>query len=177
MSATFTVDHHHLHYTDGDRKLRLSVERSGVPKTEDHPCDFEVFAGELSHWTEPAGEPLSAARREALLDEIAAYYSQAPAADIIGLNGELLRGQSKYRFSLQVPPNPSRYYEVGRFLAIPMAAPEPGAREFARRYILDLRGITEWTHPKLPLDRAHLHRMVRKIVEREKIGVVGLDAP
>ena len=177
MPATITVDHHYLHYTDGDHKLKLSVEWSGVAKTADHPCDLEIHAGDLSHWTEPAGEPISPARREALLDEIAAYYSESPAADIIGLNGELLRGQSKYRFSLQIHPNPSRYYEAGRFLAIPMAAPEPGAREFARRYILDLRGITEWTHPKLPLDRAQLHRMVRKIVEREKIGVVGLDAP
>ncbi|MEP7363637.1 MAG: hypothetical protein ABI972_10310 [Acidobacteriota bacterium] len=174
MNHIITVDHHHLYYEDGEHKLTLSVEWSGVSKTEDFPCEFEIHAGELTHWTEPKGAPIDDARREALLDELAAHYSKPPMADIIGTKGELLRGQSKYRFSLQIYPEPSRYYEVGRFLAIPMAQPVQGSREFAKRYILDLRGITEWTRPKVPLDRAHLERMIRKIVDREKIGVIGL---
>jgi hypothetical protein len=171
-----SVDRHNLHCVDADglHKQTLSVEWSGVARTEDHPCEFEIYAGELTHWTEPAGEPISAERRESLLDEIAEYYSKPPMADIIGPEGELLRGQSQYRFALQIPPKPSRYYEVGRFLAIPMAPPEKGAKEFANRYVLDVRGITEWTRPKEPIDRAHLERAIRKIVEREKIGVVGL---
>ena len=174
MPAVISVDHHHLYYAEGEHRLKLEVEWSGVARTEDHPCEFEIYPGELTHWTEPAGEAISAERREAVLDEIAAYYSQPPMADIIGERGELLRGQSKYRFSLQIYPEPSRYYEVGRFLAIPMAKPEKGAKEFARRYVLDLRGITEWTSPKLPIERAHLEQMIRKIVDREKIGVIGL---
>jgi hypothetical protein len=174
MPSAISVDRHHLYYSDGVNKLTLGVEWSGVARTEDHPCEFEIYAGELTQWAEPAGEPISPERRESLLDEIAAYYSHPPMADIIGAHGELLRGQSKYRFSLQIYPEPSRYYEVGRFLAIPMAPPEKGAREFAKRYVLDLRGITEWTLPKVPLDRAHLERVVRKIVQKEKIGVIGL---
>ena len=95
-------------------------------------------------------------------------------ADLVGKIGELLRGQSKYRFSLQIYPEPSRYYEVGRCLAIPMAPPVKGSRDRTQYFVLDIRGVTEWTSPKLPIDRAHLEQVVRKIVDREKIGVIGL---
>jgi hypothetical protein len=174
MPSTISVDHHNLYYDDGEHKLTLSVEWSGVARTEDFPCEFEIYAGDLTHWSEPAGEEISAQRREALLDEIAEYYSKPPMADIVGKNGELLRGQSKYRFSLQIYPEPSRYYEVGRFLAIPMAPPVKGSRDRTKYFVLDIRGITEWTSPKLPIDRAHLEQVVRKIADREKIGVIGL---
>jgi hypothetical protein len=176
MLPTITVDRHNLHYVDanGVHKLTLSVEWSGVARTTDHPCEFEIYAGELTHWTEPAGEPITPERREALLDEIAEHYSKPPMADIIGPNGELLRGQSRYRFSLQIPPGPSRYYEPRRFLSIPMAAPMGSSRERSKYYILDVRGIVEWTQPKEPIDRVYFENVIRRIVDTEKIGVIGL---
>jgi hypothetical protein len=174
MSRQIRVDRQYLYYVDGEHELKLSVEWSAVPKTEDMPNDFEVLARDLAAWTKPAGEPIDPARREQLLDEIAEYYSRGPVADIIGARGALLRGQSKYRFYLHIPPAPSCYYEVGRFLSIPMAAPAPGAREWNKKYVLDFTGITEWTEPKMPLEPGYLSVIARRIVGKEKVGVTGL---
>lgn len=55
-----------------------------------------------------------------------------------------------------------------------MAPPVKGSRDRTKYFVLDIRGITEWTSPKLPIDRAHLEQVVRKIADREKIGVIGL---
>jgi hypothetical protein len=173
MSATITVHRTHLCYSDGPHELILGVEWSGVAKTADCPIDFEIWADTLDTWTKPAGEPISPSKREQLLDEIAAYYSTGPVADIIGKNGALLRGASTFRFSLQVYPNPSLYYEVGRFLSIPMA-PSHGAREWHKKYVADFSGIKEWTDPRSPLDPMHLKVIAERIVRKEKIGVTGL---
>ncbi len=177
MGSQIRVDRQYLYYTDGPRELKLEVEWSAVAKTEDMPHDLEIYALDLTAWTTPPGEPIDPARREQLLDEIAEYYSRGPVADIIGPLGALLRGQSKYRFYLQIPPKPSRYYEVGRFLSIPMAPPVPGTREWSKKYILDFTGITEWTAPKIPLDPAHLNLIAKRIVGKEKIGAIGLPPP
>lgn len=174
MNRTIRVDRANLYYTDGVHELVLPVEWSGVAKTEDCPIDFEIIAGELACWTVPPGAPIEPARRAELLDEIADYYSKGPVADILGPNGCLLRGQSRYRFYLQIPPAPSRYYEAGRFLEIPMAQPAQGAREWNQRYILDFTGVGFWTSPKIPLDSQHLKEIARRIVAKERIGVRGL---
>ncbi|MGJ5817479.1 hypothetical protein [Paludibaculum fermentans] len=174
MSRTIRVDRTNLHYTDGAHELVLPVEWSAVAKTEDCPIDLEIVAGELGFWTVPAGEPIAPARREELLDEIAEYYAKGPVADILGPKGSLLRGQSKFRFYLQIPPTPSRYYEVGRFLEIPMAQPAPGARAWNERYILDFTGSRHWTQPQLALEAAHLQEIARRIARKERIGVRGL---
>jgi hypothetical protein len=175
MSSTITVDRQHLRYGDGEHELILSVEWSGVAKTGDCPIDFEIFAEEIETWTKPAGEQIDPVTRERLLDEIAASYSTGPVADIIGKNGALLRGASTFRFSLQVYPSHSCYYEVGRFLAIPMA-PSHGAREWHKKYVLDFTGITEWSDPRSPLDPAHLRLIADRIVRKERIGVTGLPS-
>jgi hypothetical protein len=177
MSRQISVDRQYLYYVDGPNELKLSVEWSAVAKTEDMPNDFEISARDLTAWTKPAGEPIDPARRERLLDEIAEYYSRGPVADIIGPGGALLRGQSKYRFYLHIPPKPSCYYEVGRFLSIPMAPPVPGTREWSKKYILDFSGITEWTDPRTPLEPEYLNAIARRIVAKEKIGAIGLPAP
>jgi hypothetical protein len=176
MNPSITVDRQHLRYVDGGHELVVSVEWSAVSKTADSPIDFEVYAGKLDTWTKPAGEPINPVKREQVLDEIAAYYAKAPAADLIGEKGALLRGASKFRFSLQIYPTPSYYYEVGRFLAIPMAPPH-GAKEWAKKYRLDFTGISEWTNPKQPLDPRHLQVIAERIVRRERIGVTGLPTP
>jgi hypothetical protein len=173
MSATITVDRQYLRYRIEGRELVLSVEWSGVPKTQDCPIDFEVFAEGIETWTTPAAEPIDPVTRERIWDEIAAYYSKGPVADIIGKNGALLRGGSTFRFSLQIYPTPSRYYEVGRFLAIPMA-PSHGAREWHKKYVVDFTGITEWSEPRVPLDPAHLKVIADRVVRKERIGVTGL---
>jgi hypothetical protein len=173
MNPTITVDRHFLGYSDGIHELILSVEWSGVAKTADCPIDFEVFVGALKTWTKPAGEPIDPAKREQLLDEISSYYSKGPVADFIGDNGELLRGASTFRFSLQIHPKPSLYYEVGRFLAIPMA-PSQGAREWHKKYVADFTGIKEWTNPRCPLDPIHLRLIAERIVRKERIGVTGV---
>jgi hypothetical protein len=140
MSASIKVDRSHLHYSDGPYMLKLKVEWSCVAKTEDCLIDFEIAAGDLQTWTDPAGELIGPVRREQLLDDIAEYYSHGPKADIIGPHGQLLRGQSKYRFYLHIPPAPSHYHEVGRFLAIPMATPAKGAKAWDERYVMDFTG-------------------------------------
>jgi len=175
MNPTISVDRHQLYYCDGINELNLAVEWSGVAKTQDHPIDFEIYAGKLETWTKPAGEKMDPLRREQVLDEIAAYYAATPAADIIGENGALLRGPSKFRFSLQIHPTPSYYYEVGRFLALPMVRTR-GEREWHRKYVVDFSGITEWTQPKLPLDNDHLREIATRIVRAQRIGVTGLPA-
>jgi hypothetical protein len=173
MNPTITVDRNSLRYNHGIHELILSVEWSGVAKTADCPIDFEVSVETLETWTKPAGEPIDPVRREQLLDEIANYYSKGPVADLIGNNGALLRGGSTFRFSLQSHPTPSLYYEVGRFLAIPMA-PSQGAREWHKKYVADFTGIREWTDPRYPLDPTHLRLIAERIVRRERIGVTGL---
>ncbi|HEY4246147.1 MAG TPA: hypothetical protein VGM64_04775 [Lacunisphaera sp.] len=175
MNPTITVDRQHLRYSDGGHELVLSVEWSAVAKTEDCPIDFEIDAGDLQTWTKPAGEPIDPIQREQVLHQIAAHYSKAPSADIIGKKGALLRGVSKFRFSLQLHPTPSYYYEVGRFLAIPMV-PATGEKEWHRKYVADFTGITEWTDPKLPLDENHLRLIADRIIRKERIGVTGLSA-
>lgn len=170
------MDRNHLHYRDGEHELTLSVEWAGASKTSDCPIDFEVYAGELDTWTSPLGAPIDPARREQVLDEIAAYYATSPAADIIGKRGALLRGASKFRFSLQIQPVPSRYYEVGRLLAIPMV-PTHGEREWHCKYVADFTNITEWTEPKVPLDKVHLQVIADRIVRTARIGVTGLLKP
>jgi hypothetical protein len=173
MPAEIQVTREHLYYRDGAHLLSLPVEWSGVAKTEDCPIDFEISACDLANWTEPAGEPIEPARREELLDQIADYYSRAPAADIIGERGQLLRGVSKFRFYLHIPPEPSHYYEVGRFLAVPMAPPAKGAKFWHEKYVADLRGITHWTSPPGPLDREHLALIARRIARSHGIGITG----
>ncbi len=174
MSRTIRVDRRNLYYNDAGHELILPVEWSAVAKTDDCPIDFEIIAGELAYWTAPSGAPIEPARREELLNEISEYYSRGPVADIIGPNGCLLRGRSAFRFYLQIPPVPSRYYEAGRFLEIPMAQPAKGAREWHQRYILDFTEVRHWTSPRLPLDSEHLQEIARRIVAKEHIGVRGL---
>ncbi|MBI2684741.1 MAG: hypothetical protein HYX27_00380 [Acidobacteria bacterium] len=164
MTASIRVDRYKLYYENGPVKFTLPVEWSALAKTAGHPNDFEVDASEL--------EGLPA--REAILDEIAAYYSRGPIADIIGKDGALLRGQSKFRFYLQIPPAPSRYYEAGKFLSIPMAPPVKDGKLWQERYILDFSGVTHWTEPRHPLDAAEIRAIADRIVKREKIGVTGL---
>jgi hypothetical protein len=173
MKPTISVDRQHLRYSDGVHTLVLSAEWSGLAKTADSPIDLEIFADTLDTWTEPAGEPIDPAKREQLLDEIAGYYSKGPVADIIGKNSALLRGASTFRFCLHIHPNPSWYYEVGRFLAVPMAG-TPGAREWHKKYVADFTGITEWTEPRLPLDPAHVRLIADRVVRQARIGVTGL---
>ncbi|QOY88488.1 hypothetical protein [Paludibaculum fermentans] len=174
MSRTIRVDRKNLYYADGSHELILPVEWSAVAKTDDCPIDFEIIAGELACWTAPSGAAIEPALREELLNEIADYYSKGPVADIIGPKGSLLRGASTFRFYLQIPPVPSRYYEAGRFLEIPMAQPANGARAWNERYILDFTGVRDWTSPRLPLDSGHLKEIARRIVAKEHIGVRGL---
>src|SRR5262249_20071752 len=107
--------------------------------------------------------------------EIAAYYSSGPTADILGPGGALLRGASKFKFYLNIPPTPSRYFEVGRFLAIPMASPQ--GTQWHEKYVLDFTGVREWTEPRIPVEARHLHLIAEPIVRRERIGVMGLPAP
>jgi hypothetical protein len=173
MSVSISVDHHNLYYRDGEHELILSVEWSGVAKTADCPIDFEIAVGSLDMWTKPAGEPINPAKREQLLDEIASCYAKGPVADLIGEDGALLRGASTFRFSLQNHPSPSLYYEVGRFLAIPMAATQ-GAKEWHKKYVADFTGIKEWTDPQSPVDAAHLRLIAERIVRKERIGIMGL---
>jgi hypothetical protein len=174
MAARIRVDRQYLHYEEGPYRLRLPVEWA-YAKTADHPIDFEIQAGALDRWTEPADAPIDAVRREAILDEICSYYANGPAADILGEDGALLRGPSKYRFYLQIPPTPSRYYEPGLFLSIPMAPPVHGSKERRHRFILDFNGVREWTSPRLPIDPQHLRMIARRIVEKEQIGVIGIE--
>ena len=178
MSTTISVDRNHLRYADGERELVLALEWSGVAKTADCPIDFEVFApaSDLERWTHPAGERIDPVRREQILDEIASYYSKGPVADIVGKNGALLRGASAFRFSLQISPQPSHYYEVGRHLAIPMRATN-GESEWHKKYVADFTDITESTEPRAPLGRDHLRLIARRIVDEKQIGVTGVPLP
>ena len=173
MSASISVDRHWLTYRNGGHELRLSVEWSGVAKTPDCPIDFEVDAGDLATWSAPAGEPISEHQREQILDEIAEYYSNGPKADIVGGRGVLLRGQSSFRFSLQIPPSPSYYSEVGRILAVPMQG-NSQARDWNRRYIADFSSVTHWTEPSLALDARHIALIAQRIADRHGIGIMGV---
>jgi hypothetical protein len=172
MSVTIKVDRQRLYYRAGTHCLTLGVEWSGVSKTEDCPIDFEVSAFNLEKWDD--GESICSARREQLLDEIASYYAQGPVADIIGKDGEMLRGASKFRFSLQIPPTPSRYFEVGRSLLIPMV-PTHGVKEWNKKYILDFNDINEWSTPKTPLAPEYLKVIAERIVRTHQIGIIGLS--
>src|SRR5262245_13071482 len=99
MSAHIEINRQRLLYDDGQHRLVIPVEWSGVAKTADHPAEVEIQVGDMKHeWTEPAGEPIPPATWEKVLDEIADYYSKGPQADIIGQDGALLRGVSKFRF-------------------------------------------------------------------------------
>ena len=94
-----------------------------------------------------------------------------PRADIIDNDGALLRGVSRFKFYRQGYPNASRYYERGRFLAIPMV---PTSQEARPRFVLDISGIREWTAPKIPLPRAELDEIVATILATQKnVGVAG----
>ncbi|MFN7922659.1 MAG: hypothetical protein U0Q16_21320 [Bryobacteraceae bacterium] len=166
--SSIRVDHHNLYYSDGEHSLRLSVEWSFAAKTADHPLDFEIQAGGLNAWTDPPGKPIDPARREQLLDELAAHYSQAPAADIIGDRGELLRGVSAYRFYYDIYPKPSRYYEIGKYLAIPATGPRSKAG-----LVLDFSGITRWTAPDLRIEPAHLALIAKRVTQKGFISVAG----
>ena len=95
-------------------------------------------------------------------------------ADIVGRDREFLRGPSKVQVHLQIHPVPSRYYEVGRFLTIPMAPPIKGTRDRRDRFVLDFTGILEWTAPKISLDPKYLETIASRIVIKEYIGAVGL---
>jgi hypothetical protein len=174
MAAQIKVDREYLSYDDGPYRLRLPVEWT-YAKTADHPIDLEIYAGAMESWTEPAGVPIDRVRREAILDEIADYYSTGPAADVLGEDGALLRGLSKYRFYLQIHPTPSRYYEQGFYLAIPMAPAVSGSKDRRQRFILDFTRVREWTSPRVPIDPLHLRMIARRIVEKEQIGAIGLD--
>ena len=174
MAAQIRLDREYLYYEDGPCRLCLPVEWT-YAKTVDHPIDLEIRAGALDCWTEPAGARIDRDRRESILDEIGSYYATGPAADVLGENGALLRGPSKYRFYLQIPPTPSRYYEQGLYLSIPMAQPFKGAKERRHRFILDFTGIREWTSPRIPIDSQHLRMIARRIVDKEQIGAIGIE--
>jgi hypothetical protein len=120
-------------------------------------------------WTEPKGEPIPDATWERVLDEIAAYYSTGPWADIIGAKGALLRGVSRFRFYLNVYPRPSRYYEARHYLAIPMVQTDKAAKP---RLVLDATNIHQWTSPAEPLSAEKLDEILaRAIKENPQIGV------
>jgi hypothetical protein len=154
---------------DGQHKLELPVEWSGVAKTEDHPMDVEIQVGDMSAWTSPAGEPIPPATRERILDEIAASYSKGPFADIVDDDGALLRGVSRYRFVLRMHPDPSVYSEPRRRLNIPMVNTEPSARP---QLVLDISNIREWTYPKEPISQEKLEEIVaRALKQSPQIGV------
>jgi hypothetical protein len=174
MSLTIKVDRQYLYYSDGTHDLTLAVEWSGVSKTEDCPIDFEISAANLETWD--GGKPISPVHREQVLDNIANYYSTGPIADIIGKNGEMLRGASKFRFSLQIHPMPSRYHGVGRRLMIPMM-PTHRVKKWNEKYILDFSGINEWTTPKTPLRPEYLNLIAERIVRTQRVGVIGVTAP
>ena len=72
-----------------------------------------------------------------------------------------------------MPPKPSRYYEVGRFLEIPMAK-TIDAKIWEKKFIADFTGITRWTKPDLPLTKQDLTAIAERIVRQQRIGVVGL---
>ncbi len=171
MSVKIEVDRQKLVYDDGEHKLVLHVDWSFTPKTPESPVDFEVDVSDVKTWTEPAGQPIDRATWEKVLDEIAARYAKGPQADIVGHDGALLRGVSQYKFYLQSYPRPSRYYEVGRYLAIPMVQTDKSARQ---SYVLDISGTTAWTSPKEPLPRQRLDEIVARIVKKNPhVGVLG----
>jgi hypothetical protein len=176
MSAHIEIDRNRLLYIDNDapggpHKLVLAVEWASVAKTEDHPVDVEIQVGKHKRqWNEPAGEPIPDATWERILDEIAASYSKGPQADIIGEDGALLRGVSKFRFYLNVYPFPSRYYEPGRYLEIPMVQTDRSARP---RLVLDVAGIHTWTSPPMPLSPQKLEEILaRAVKENPQIGLL-----
>src|SRR5262249_5920460 len=138
---------------------------------EDCPIDFEIRFDDDQTWADPAGELIDGARREQLLDVIAAYYSKGPVADIIGPRGALLRGPSKFRFCLDIPPQASRYYEVGRYLAIPTILAAKGSAE---KYLLDFHGIARWTVPDLSIERNYLQVIASRATKKRFIGAIGL---
>lgn len=171
MSAHIEINRQRLLYDDGQHRLVIAVEWSGVAKTADHPVDVEIQVGDMKHvWSEPAGEPIPDATWERVLDEIADYYSRGPQADIIGKDGALLRGVSRFRFYLNVHPYPSRYYEAGHFLTIPMVKTDRGARP---RLVLDASSVHRWTFPDEPLPPGKLDEILaRAVKENPQIGVL-----
>ena len=163
------IDLQKLRYEDGDHVLEMPVSwlYADVPSG----AEVEIIARDVSHWTTPAYEAIDAATRERILDQIAERYSVGPKADIVDGNGALLRGVSRFKFYRQLPPKPSRYYEIGRFLSIPMLPTDQAARP---RYVLDISGIREWTEPRIPLTRAALDEIVaRLLAEQKNLGVYG----
>lgn len=171
MSAHIELDRQRLLYDDGEHQLVLPVEWSSTPKTEDHPDEVEIQVKKMpKEWTKPAGEPIPPAVWERVLDEIAEQYSHGPMADIVGDGGALLRGVSKFRFYLNVYPQPSRYYELGHFLAIPMVQTERGTTP---RLVLDARGLHRWTSPEEALPPQKLNEILERAVkENPQIGVL-----
>ena len=171
MSAHIEINRQRLLYDDGQHQLVLPVEWTSTPKTADHPLDVEIQVGDMpKEWTTPAGEPIPPATWEKVLDEIAEYYSQGPQADIIGKNGALLRGVSRFRFYLNVFPYPSRYYEPGHYVAIPMVQTDRSARP---RLVLDVSGLHQWTSPEEPLPPEKLDEILERAVkENPQIGVL-----
>lgn len=171
MSYTIDLDRTRLVYEDGDHRLTLPVEWSFAPKTADSPADLEILAEGVTTWSAPAGERIAPAAWEQILDRIAARFATGPQADIIGKDGALLRGVSKYKFYLGVHPVPSRYYEPGRSLIIPMVQTDKTARP---RLVLDVSHLTSWTTPKEPLPAAKLHEIVARITrDHPHVGVLG----
>jgi len=171
MSAHIEIDRQRLLYDDGKHQLVIPVEWTSVPKTADHPLDVEIQVGDMKkEWTTPAGEPIPDETWEAILDEIAEYYSKGPQADIIGKKGALLRGVSRFRFYLNVYPRPSRYYEARYYLEIPMVQTDRGA---VPRLVLDARGIQRWTSPEAVLSPTKLDEILGVAVkENPQIGVL-----
>lgn len=169
MSAHIEMNRTRVLYEEGPHKLVLPVEWSGMPKTADHPADVEIDARNMQSWTEPAGEPIDAATRERILDELAANYSQGPFADIVGKGRVLLRGVSKYRFYLHVYPKPSLYTEPRRWVEIPMVKTDPKARP---QLVLDASNVHRWTSPDEALSPAKLDEILALAVKANpQIGV------
>ncbi|HEU0123983.1 MAG TPA: hypothetical protein VFQ91_25855 [Bryobacteraceae bacterium] len=74
-----------------------------------------------------------------------------------------------------IPPTPSRYYEVGRLLIIPMVPPARGSKLWHERYILHFANISHWTSPPdLPLTPPELRAIADRIVRYQQVGVRGL---
>ncbi len=169
-SPRIDVNLQKVRYQDGDRLLELPA--SWVYADTPSGVDVNILFGDELRWTIPADEPIDPATRELILNQLAMRFSVAPKADIVAPSGALLRGVSAFKFYRQGHPGCSRYYEPGRFLAIPMAPTDPAARP---RFVLDVSSIQAWTAPKIPLPRAQLEAIVARVLAGQtNLGVHGL---
>jgi len=171
MTVRIKLERHRLIYQDGEHMLSVPMQWLCAPKTIDHPAEIEIdVSGVNMQWTMPQGKTMTPSDWENVLDKIADEFSRGPTADILGNNAALLRGVSRFRFYLNPYPYPSRYYEIGRYLEIPMINPRVLP---APKLVLDARGLQYWTEPREPLLPAKLEEILQRALnENPQIGVL-----